>query len=285
MASIYLPTTTYDDVDVLEGTGDDAPGLTRTVIRRYMQEGVGTQAAGIGLFVLTALPATLLALAAIYGLVAAPEDVALHVGWFAAYLPPQVASLVEDLLAHVTATSSQTLTITAVGSIGFALFAAQRAMAATMGALDRIGHLHERGSFWRRQIAALALTLTGIGVVVAAIYLVVALPLWSAAAVSLLAAVLYLAVLYRNAPSHQEMTWRGAIAGAPVAVALAVLASLGLSWWVAHANDYEALYGAAGSMVVVLVWGYLMALSVLVGGLIAAETGRRQHEAEAAWND
>jgi membrane protein len=288
MATTYpthFTTRTYDDFDAVDTARDDGPGLVRTVVRRYMQEGVGTQAAGIGLFTLIALPATLLALAAIYGMVAAPADVAVHMATIAPYLPAPVAGFLERLLDHVTAASPRTLTVTAVGSIGFALLAAQRAMAATMGALDRIGHLHERGSFWRRQIAALALALIGIGVLGAATYLVFAMPLMSAAAIGLLAAILYLAILYRNAPAHHEMTWRGAITGAPVAIGLAGLASLGLSWWVSRVSDYQALYGAAGSMVVVLVWAYLMALSLLVGGLIASETGRRQHAAEAAWNE
>lgn len=276
---------TYDEYDAVDTDRDDGPGLVRTVVRRYMQEGVGTQAAGIGLFTLIALPATVLALAAIYGMVAGPPDVAAHVALIAPYLPQQVAVFLERLLDHVTAASPRTLTVTAVGGIGFAVLAAQRAMAATMGALDRIGHLHERGSFWRRQIAALALALVGIGVLAAAGYLIVAMPPASAAAISLLAAILYLAVLYRNAPAHHEMTWRGAITGAPVAIGLAALASLGLFWWMQRAPDYQALYAATGSMVVVLVWAYLMALALLVGGLIASETGRRQHQAEAAWNE
>jgi membrane protein len=288
MATTYpthFTTSTYDDFEAVDTDRDGGPGLVRTVVRRYMQEGVGTQAAGIGLFTLIALPATLVALAAVYGMVASPDDVTAHGAWLSQYLPPQVAGFLQRLLGHVTAASPETLTVTAVGSTGFALLAAQRAMAATMGALDRIGHLHERGSFWRRQLAALALAVVGVAVVAAATYFVFAMPLAGAAAVSLIAAILYLAVLYRNAPAHHEMTWRGAITGAPVAIGLAGLASLGLSWWVSRAADYEALYGAAGSMVVVLIWAYLMALALLVGGLVASETGRRQHRAEAAWNE
>jgi membrane protein len=285
MATTYLPTATYDDLEAVDAERDHDPGLVRTVVRRYLREGVGTQAAGIGLFALTALPATLLALAAIYGMTASPDDVAGHVAWIAAFVPAQVAGFLHGLLEHVTAAPADTLIVTAGASGVFALFAAQRAMAATMGALDRIGHLHERGAFWRRQLAALALALIGVGVLAAATYLIVVVSVASAVAVAALAAILYVAILFRNAPAHHEMTWRGAFLGAPVAVGLAVLASLGLSWWVAHAADYELLYGAAGSMVVVLGWSYLLASALLVGGLIASETGRRQHAAEAAWNE
>ena len=87
MATTYLPTPTYDEFEAIDAERDGDPGLVRTVVRRYLREGVGTQAAGIGLFTLTALPATLLALAAIYGLIAAPDDVTGHVAWIAAYVP------------------------------------------------------------------------------------------------------------------------------------------------------------------------------------------------------
>jgi membrane protein len=263
---------------------DEAPGITQTVIHRYMEEGVGTQAAGIGLFALMALPAALLALTSIYGLVADPGDVAAHVGWLARFLPPQVVEFLQGLMDHVIAASPGALGVTAVASVALALLAAQRAMAATMGALDRIAHLEERRSFWRRQLAALALALAGIALLAGSAYALLAQPFRPVWPGALVAGYLYLALLYRYAPSRREMSWRGALSGALVGLALALLASVGLSWWVIHASDYEALYGAAGSVVIVLLWSYLVALGVLVGGIVGAERRRQELAWEEAWS-
>lgn len=260
------------------------PGMARTIARRYLEEGVGTTAAGIGLIALTALPAALLAIAAIYGLVASRGEVETHVTWLSQYAPEQVGAFVSGLLDHVTAATPRTLTLTAVGSIAFAILAAQRAMAATTGALDRIGRLEQRPTLVRRQVAALVLALVGIALLCVAVYAMVQVEqrFWWPG--MLTAAVVFLTIVIRGAPRREDMTWKSAIAGALVGTILAVIASLGLSWWVSRVSSYEAMFGAAGSVVVVLLWAYLVALAVLLGGLIAAELHHRHRVVEDAWN-
>lgn len=274
-----IATRSYDRRDE-----DQRPGLWRAIAHRYLEEGVGTQAAGIGLIALTALPAALLALAAVYGLVASRGEVETHVTWISQYAPAQVAAFLQGLIDHVTAATPRSLTLTAVASVAFALLAAQRAAAATTGALDRIGQLEERPTFLRRQLAALALAVIGIGILAAAVYALFQLErrFWWPG--MLIAGLVYLSIVIRGAPRRSGMTWGSALAGALVGTILAVAASLGLSWWVGRVTSYETMYGAAGSIVVLLIWAYLVALAVLLGGLVAAELHRRQRAVDDAWN-
>lgn len=285
------------------GAAHDVVGVVRTVARRYVEEGVGVQAGGIGLFMLAALPASLLAIVATYGLIATPDDVVAHTERLGDFVPETVASFLRDLLDRVVTTSPGSLSITAIGSVLFAVIAAQRAMSATMGALNRIAHLRERRTRLRRQLAALALALAALALVTIALGALVAMPevarllawddaTWQVVVVARWPAVFllgagFLAALYRYAPCRWAMTWRAALIGAAVGSALWLVTSLGLSWWVGAVRNYELVYGAAGSMLIVLLWAYLGALAMLIGGVVAAEARDRDQRARAndRWTD
>lgn len=277
-------------------------GLLRTIVRRYMEDNVGTLAGGIALFALTTLPAILLAVAALYGLLASPTDVWAHVQWIGRFLPDEVTGFLHGLLAHIASASTGSLGLAVAGSIAFAILAAQRAMSSTMGSLNRIAHLVERRSFWRRNATALVLALVGMLMVLVGIAGLVVAPRvaamlqwdttddWRLFAIARWPAALvvmatYLMIVYRFAPCRWAMNWRGAAIGGVTGAVLWVLSSLGLSAWVDHAANYEAMYGAAGGMLVLLLWAYLGALAVLIGGIVAAESRDRADRARArsAW--
>ena len=52
----------------------------------------------------------------------------------------------------------------------------------------------------------------------------------------------------------------------------------------AEVGQNEALYGAFGSIVVLLLWAYRVGIGVLLGGAFAAEAGARHRAEEEAWN-
>jgi YihY family inner membrane protein len=61
-----------------------------------------------------------------------------------------------------------------------------------------------------------------------------------------------------------------------------VAASLGLRFYVTHLANYNATYGSIGGVILLLLWAYISALALLVGGEInsviagaAAERGQR----------
>jgi len=270
----------------------------------YRREAIGPMAAGIALFTLMTLPAALLAIAAIYGLTTSPEQVRSHLEGVARYAPEQIAGLAKTVIAHIVAVSTHSLRFAALGAVAVALLSAQRSAAATMAAINRIARLQEKRSFFRRQGTALLLGIAGIAVLAIALFGLVALPaigrtigwesnLWRfytvarwPAAFVLVAS--YLALIYRYAPAHWSMSWGAALGGAAAGAALSVLVTFGVALWTERVRDYAALYGVAGSLLIIMLWAYLSALAAMIGAVIAsAARDRRQRRllVEAAWND
>jgi membrane protein len=265
--------------------------LLRTLWHRYLDENVSTLAAGIGLFALLALPAALVLIASIYGLVSTRADVWDHIHWIGRFLPRDVTTLLQGVMTHIATRSASSLGIALVASFLFALLGVESAVSATMGALNAINHLREHRTWVRRHVTSLGLTIGAIVLGITGVVALVALPsivriahlrgdTWDVIdlvrwpAIFVLGS-LYLSFVYRLAPADGVVRWRGALVGAATGSALWLLASLGLSFWVSTMTDYAAMYGAAGSMLVVLLWFYLGALAVLLGGIVAAETGGR----------
>ena len=95
--------------------------------------------------------------------------------------------------------------------------------------------------------------------------------LWSwlriPAALFLLAVVL--SVVYRFAPAVNQ-PYRQVIPGATIAVIAWTVASLGFSFYLANFASYGATYGSLGAAIGLLVYLYLTASTVLLGGEVNA---------------
>ncbi|MVN23099.1 YihY/virulence factor BrkB family protein [Mucilaginibacter arboris] len=71
-------------------------------------------------------------------------------------------------------------------------------------------------------------------------------------------------ILYRYAPTHARR-WKFLSAGSIMATALAVLTSLGFSYYINHFSSYNKVYGSIGTLIVTMIWLYLNSLIVLLG--------------------
>lgn len=260
------------------------------VFRRYLDEDAGTLAAGIALFSIAALPALIIAAVALYGLVASPREVWDHVDWLARFLPADVTEFLRGQMDRAAQTTSGTLSLTVAIGVGLALIGSENAVSSAMSALNRIFGLPEHRGFVRRHALALALSLAAFAVALVGLAALVALPAvatwlgwhdprwdtlrlvrWPVAFATLTAAS---ATFYRLAPCEARTAWRHAALGGAIAASLWLAASAALSWYATRIVDYQRLYGAAGGVVVVLVWFYLGAAAILLGGLASAEAGR-----------
>ena len=202
--------------------------------------------------------------------------------------PPGVADLLADRLrALTTGTPPAVLT---VGGLG-ALWAASSAIAALTTALDSAYDVEETRPFWKTRGMALLITLAGSIFVVAATAIAVAAPavahhlggpvgtlvLWLRWPVAALIMAFVLACLYYFLPDV-EQSFRFITPGSLVAVVLWVLASLGFSLYVGHVAGYEVVYGALGSVIVLMLWMWISALAVLLGAEINAVLEHRAPE-------
>jgi len=90
-----------------------------------------------------------------------------------------------------------------------------------------------------------------------------------------------LLALYRFAPSPRDLgterhLWPGALVGTVVLVAV----SIGLSQYVERVAHYDMVYGAFGSVIVVLLWFYLSVMALVIGGFVNAELERHDGAAQ-----
>lgn len=83
----------------------------------------------------------------------------------------------------------------------------------------------------------------------------------------LIVVVLYfitVSILYRYGPAHKRK-WKFLSPGSILATFLAVLTSLGFSFYIDHFSAYNKIYGSIGTLIVVMIWLYFNSLIVLLG--------------------
>lgn len=73
-----------------------------------------------------------------------------------------------------------------------------------------------------------------------------------------------ISLLYFIGPAKRTQ-WRFLSAGSTLATVLAVITSLGFSSFVENFNNYNRLYGSIGTLIIVMLWMYYNALSLIIG--------------------
>ncbi|CAM4002365.1 YihY/virulence factor BrkB family protein [Mucilaginibacter galii] len=71
-------------------------------------------------------------------------------------------------------------------------------------------------------------------------------------------------LLYRYGPAHKRR-WKFSSPGSILATTLAVLTSLGFSYYINHFSSYNKIYGSIGTLIVMMIWLYLNSLIILIG--------------------
>ena len=181
-------------------------------------------------------------------------------------------------------------------SLAAAIWVASNGMLAVSRALNRACGLKESRPWWRRRILAILLTLTFAALTVTALTMIfygreigeamadrvgagiVFSALWHVYLrwlLILLFAVLSFEIIYNYAPdlgTAQERSWGSP--GAVTGVALWLLASFGLRLYTLYFHSYTRAYGSLGAVIVLLVWFYLTAFAILMGGEVNSEIYR-----------
>jgi membrane protein len=167
-----------------------------------------------------------------------------------------------------------------VGLLG-ALWAASSAVASLAQALNRCYDVHETRPFWKTRGLAILVTIgAGVLTVLAAVVifaippLIAPLPSWLRRIIAIarfpvagLAVMVVWATLYWILPNVRPR-FQLISPGAVVGVLLWLLASMGFSFYVSHFGKYEAIYGALGGIIILLVWMWLSSVVVLLGAEI-----------------
>lgn len=86
--------------------------------------------------------------------------------------------------------------------------------------------------------------------------------------------IVIIAVLYYATPNVKQPRFRWMSIGSLIALVIFILASLGFAFYVANFGNYNKTYGALGGVIVMLLWLWILNMSLLFGAEFDAEMER-----------
>lgn len=272
--------------------------LVRELRAAIARDNVVLLSAGVAFFALLSVVPALAATIAIWGMVAQPSDVTNVVENLASSLPPSAQDAIEQQLRSVSETSGTGLGLTALVGIVVSLWSASTAMKHLFQAVRSAYGEPGRASYVRQRGLALAFTIGAIAFALVAAAVIAILPAslanldladgarialnwlrWPLLGFSMMAA---LGIVYRIARRHRSQGWKLASTGAVAATLLWLISSAGFAWYAANFGNFNETYGSMAGAVVLMLWLFLTAFSVILGAELNSclERIRREQAAQ-----
>lgn len=259
--------------------------VLRRTARQVKVDHVPIVSAGVAFYAFLGLFPALIAAITAYGLVADPETVEGQISDVTGAVSPQVKELLEGPLTD--AATGDGLTIGLVVSLAAVLWTASGGVKGLVDGINIAYDEPDERSFVAKRGLALLLAVGGIVFVVLAVGLIAVVPVvlrvvglgetgttiatvlrWPVLAVFGLGAI---TTMYRLAPDRQSPRVRWVVPGAVAAMALWLLVSALFSLYVTNFGNYDETYGALAGVIVLLLWLFLSAFTVLLGAELNAE--------------
>ncbi len=271
-----------------------APLPLRELIRRTIvdtfEDGCPGLAAQLAFYFLLALFPALLFLVSLIGYLPVDAAVAAMLQRLQPFLPGDVVALISTEIDKLLEGSPQSLLTFAIAG---AIWSSSSAMTAVITTLNRAYDIEEFRPWWKTRLIAIALSIALALFVVVAFALVVggsdlaaAVASWVGAGevfrtlwgigqwpIALLFVVFAIDLVYYFAP-NADTRWVWISPGSLVATALWLLTSLGFKFYLQHVSNIAVVYGALGSVIVLLLWLYLSGFAILIGAELNAEIDR-----------
>lgn len=286
---------------------DRLRSLVRDVAHEWKHDRVPDLAAEVAFYAILSLLPTLLAVAALLGQLGSifGQELATDVqDEVVTFLRTILTAEADETITAVTELFTEKRTGLLTFSVLTALWAVSRAFAAVIRALDVVYDLDDLRSWLRIRLLALGLAVGSIVAGAVMLTVIVIGPLFGtgeqiAAEVGLgdqfavawnvfrlpvafVLLVVWAATVFHIAPDHHT-PWRADLPGAVVTGVLWVLFSAGLRLYVEVAEQGNAVFGALGGVLIVLLWFWLLSLAVMIGGEVnQVLIGERSHPVESA---
>jgi membrane protein len=269
--------------------------VARRVKDDVAADNVSMIAAGAAFFGLLALFPALAAAVALYGLFTEPATVGAHLDVLSGFAPAEARAILTQQLQRITAAADTSLTLGAIVALLLALWSAAKGVKSLMAALDVVYHEREDRGFFKLNGTALLLTLAMLIVVPLSLAAVAVLPAivdrlplpdlvtvaarWLRWPLIAGVAVAAITMLYKLGPAHARP--KRSLPGAIVATVLWLIASALFSWYVSSFGSYNETYGSVAAMAVIMMWFWLSAFAVLIGGEVNADLEAARGSAHA----
>jgi membrane protein len=206
--------------------------------------------------------------------------------------PEGTVNIVRGPIEQLTHSPSAGFTL--VFGIVVALWSASGYVGGFGRAMNRVYEIDEGRPIWKLRPTMLAVTLVAVILMaVIAILLAVSGPIaqsigdaigvgsavvliWNIAKwpVALVLVIIVIAILYYATPNVKQPKFRWMSMGSLIALVIFILASLGFAFYVANFSSYNKTYGAIGSVIVLLLWLWILNMSLLFGAEFDAEVER-----------
>lgn len=263
--------------------------LMRFYAKAIDEEDITSNAAQVAFYFAFALFPLLLFLVTLFGFVLeSANDLRAEMFFYLRQVMPFSAyELVEKTVQEVTeGSSSGKLTI----GILAAIWAASAGIDSIRTVMNGVYNLAETRPFWKTKLTSLVMTL-GLGVLVTLALGIVFyggkfvmlilnslnLPIESPFVLSVLQWMMVLvvlisifALLYNFLPNHKKFNWIWVSPGAIISIGLWLMVSYAFRLYLGYFDTYSKTYGSLGAMIILMLWLYLTALVILVGGTINA---------------
>ena len=199
-------------------------------------------------------------------------------------VPLETAGIIADNVHDVLAGGN--IGLLSFGAVA-AIWSASSALNSIIIVLDKSYGVTEGRSFLKSRAVAIALTFMMIPAILLSLLLPVFgekigrfifaymglssifLSLWNVARWVLSFCIMMgvLACIYYFAP-HKRIRFKGVLAGALFTTVGWNIVSWGFSYYINHIGHYSAVYGSLGSVIVLMVWFYAVALLIILGGVL-----------------
>ena len=212
-------------------------------------------------------------------------------------IPDQAVTLIQVSLRDLQARSNQGLFS---ASFLASLWISSSVTGAAMAALDQIYRVpRERvRPFWQSKLVAISLALGTFLLLVSALLIIFISDItvrivahrsggfahelfriwhWLSLPIALWIVVLALSFIYRYGTSYWQ-TGTPILPGAIFAALLWAMLSGLLRFYVSHIGNFNQAYGAIGAVIILLLWLYLSAFAMLLGGLVNAVVGEAMQQ-------
>ncbi len=244
-------------------------------------------AGGVVFFSLLAIFPAVAAFVSLYGLIADASTIDAHLSLAAGILPAGAVELLHEQITKLAAKGDARLSFGFITGLVVALWSANAGMKAIIDALNVVFDEKEKRSFVKLNLVSLLFTLVAIFSLMLALAAMVVAPIvFSDVGLSsppgraiavlrwpslMIVAALALAAIYRYGPSRTEARWRWLSVGSVAAALGWLITSVLFSWYIAHFGAYNATYGSLGAAVGMMMWMWISAIVILLGGELNAE--------------
>jgi membrane protein len=273
------------------------PGAATRAFSAFRRHEMTDVAASLTYYAMMALFPGIVLGTSLFSLIGDRQTVSNAVDYFARQGADQTTQdAVRSVMEKIVSASGGAVSVALVVSALIALNGASGAFGAAGRALNRVYAVDDDRSFVGKKLVDLGMTLVIVVlllVVIAALFLggglaedllgsiglgSTAATLWSILRwpLALGGALMAYALIYAYAPDLEPRRLRWISPGAIAGVAIWIVLSIGFGIYIKNFSTYGAAYGAAGAVIVLLLWLWLSSCAFLFGAELNAELERAQ---------